>query len=146
MAKDPSEHKKRGPKPKLRDAKGRMLPGCTINPSGRPKTAKLTNKDKKELAALIDGRDVQKLLGFLCERADTTTEAFKYIKEFAPYLAPKLQTINSISKSDNTITIEWKSEIIKKVEDIDAEYEKLTESSKPETVYVEDKSNDSVLV
>lgn len=109
-----------------RDAKGRLKKGYSGNPSGRPKTAKLTQKDKNELRKVIAERDISKVLEFLCERAETIQDAFKYVKEFAPYLAPKLQTINSINKKDTTIEITWKSEIEKKLIDVDAEYEKLT--------------------
>lgn len=120
------EYKK---KPK-RNAAGQFKKGVSGNPTGRPKAEKLTGKDKEEIRQLIESRDIEKILGFLCERATHVNDVFKFVKEFAPYLAPKLQTINSINKTDNKITIQWQQELIKKVEDIDAEYEKL--ASKPD--------------
>ena len=61
----------------------------------------------------------------MCERATTINDAFRYVKEFAPYLAPKLQSIQKVSKVDNTIKIEWQTEVMKKIENIDGEYDKL---------------------
>jgi len=104
---------------------GHWKKGVSGNPTGRPKTEKLTAADKKELKGIIDKKDISELLGFMCERATTVNDAFRYVKEFAPYLAPKLQSIQNVSKVDNTITIEWKTEVLKKIEDIDGEYEKL---------------------
>lgn len=134
-----------GDKP-LRDVKGRLLKGQSGNPSGRPKTERLTSADKRELKRIIDSKDMSSALAFMCERATTVNDAFRYVKEFAPYLAPKLQTINSISKNDNTITIEWKSEMIKKVEDIDGEYEKLVGPSTAEAEIVEETEDDNLFV
>jgi hypothetical protein len=131
-------------KPK-KDVKGQWVKGQSGNPTGRPKTHKLTGKDKEELGKVIEGRDVQAILAFLCERADTVTDAFKYVKEFAPYLAPKLQTINSVNKTDNTITIEWKSEVLKKVDDIEGEYAKLLDADSDQhrtTVLAEEEAGD----
>ena len=135
------DKKKKSNKPMARDKNGRLKPGHSGNPNGRPKIGKLTGTDKKELDRLVRAGDMKEILAFLCARAHHVADAFKYIKEFAPYLAPKLQTINSINKNDNTFTIEWKSQLIKKVEDIDAEYEKLTNK---ENIQVDETTQKSI--
>ena len=109
---------------------GHWKKGVSGNPTGRPKTEKLTAGDKKELKALTESGDIKGILAFMCERATTINDAFRYVKEFAPYLAPKLQSIQKVSKVDNTIKIEWQTEVMKKIENIDEEYDKLVGSPK----------------
>lgn len=85
-------------KPK-RDANGRLLPGQSANPSGRPKTSKLTGKDKKEFVEIfrkaIQNKQLDDAIAWLCERANDTNEIFKIMKEFAPYIMPKLSSLKS---------------------------------------------------
>jgi len=147
MSKDKKEVKKRviidknGVK---RNAKGHILKGQSGNPSGRPKTHKLTQMDKNDLKKLITGKDISKVLEFLCERADTIDDAFRFIKEFAPYLAPKLQSTTNINRNDNRIEIKWKSEVDKMIRNVDEEYEKLTSQTDEGVIDVEIVEKDKV--
>lgn len=82
-----------------RDSNGRIKKGKSLNPSGRPKTDKLTAKDKKEyrdiLAACIEKKDLGDAVLWLTERSSNTGEAFKYLKEFAGYIMPKLSSVKT---------------------------------------------------
>jgi len=133
-------------KPK-RDNKGHFKKGVSGNPTGRPKTHKLTQKDRNELMKVLKTKDISQVLEFLCERASSTDDVFRYIKEFAPYLAPKLQSTTNINKNDNRIQITWKSEIDKVIKNVDEEYDKLTSQTDAGVIDVEvipDKEGDPV--
>lgn len=92
---------------------GIMCKGFSPNPKGstrkkpKPKEIQeLTEKDKKELKELITKKDMAKLSAWFAERASTADIAFKYVKELAPYIAPKLSSIQSEIKQDTSIKIE----------------------------------------
>lgn len=81
-----------------RDSSGRFIKGKSANPSGRPKSSKLTTADRKELAALVketvkDDGLVKEALTFLLKKAELKEEVFKYFKEFLPYVQPKLASM-----------------------------------------------------
>ena len=109
-----------------RNKDGTFKKGQSGNSTGRPKSHNLTQPDKNELKRIIAEKDMSKVLEFLCERANSIDDAFRFIKEFAPYLAPKLQSTTNINRNDNRIQITWKSEIDKLVKNVDEEYERLT--------------------
>ncbi len=97
-------------KPK-RDSKGRILPGCSGNKTGRPKTAKLTAKDKKELKglwkSLIKDKNAEPMVNWLSERANDTNEVFKYFKEVLPYTIAKKASIKTEVNQIKTVRISF---------------------------------------
>lgn len=89
---------------------GRMCKGFSPN-KGKKRADKkpagaLSAEDKKTLKELIVSKNMSKLAAWFAERATTADLAFKYVKELAPYLAPKLSSIQSEVKQDTTIKIE----------------------------------------
>jgi len=66
----------------------------------------LTAEEKKELRSLIEAKDMASLSAWFAERASSADVAFKYVKELAPYIAPKLSSIQSDIKTDTTYRIE----------------------------------------
>jgi hypothetical protein len=96
-----------------RDNSGKFAKGTSGNKSGRPKTDKLTTKDKKELASIIkdnvkDKTLMSEMLTFMLERASTLTDVHKYFKEYATFLMPKLAQVKQEIVEEKTITIEIK--------------------------------------
>jgi hypothetical protein len=92
-----------------RDSKGRIKKGQSLNPSGRPKSAKLTQKDKDELVKIVkanvkDKNLLSDMLEFLLKRANDINEVHKYLKEYAPFLTPKLSSIKQEIMEDKVIT------------------------------------------
>lgn len=95
---------------KIRDNTGKFKKGVSGNASGRPKSDKLTQKDKDELAEVLrnnikDSEILKKVLTLLVERAELVSDIHKYFKEYAPYLMPKLSQIDSKVQEIKTITI-----------------------------------------
>lgn len=90
----------------VRDEKGRIKKGHSLNISGRPKTDKLTATDKKQLAVLfkecVKTKDLSKLIVWLVSRSTNTQEVFRITKEFAKYIVPTL----SASKVEENKTTE----------------------------------------
>ena len=83
-----------------RDKKGQFVKGKSGNPSGRPKSSNLTQKDR-------DGfkDDPMTALLYLMNTARTKEEVYKYAKELMPYCKPKLSSIKSEIEQETTITI-----------------------------------------
>jgi len=92
-----------------RDSKGRIKKGTSLNPSGRPKSAKLTQKDKDQLAHIVndnikDKNLLSEMLQFMLERAENTADVHKYLKEYAPFLTPKLASLKQEVIEEKVIT------------------------------------------
>lgn len=87
--------------------------GQSGNPNGRPKNGsrkvagKLNDTDRDNLTKHLVNKDLDSVLAFFCSRAETPADAYKFVKEFLPYLTPKLQSIKTEVKQDNEITISW---------------------------------------
>jgi hypothetical protein len=87
--------------------------GQSGNPNGRPKNVnrkiagKLNDSDRTNLTKYLVDKDLDSVLAFFCSRAETPADAYKFVKEFLPYLTPKLQSIKTEVKQDNEITISW---------------------------------------
>lgn len=93
-----------------RDSKGRIKKGQSLNKSGRPKSAKLTQKDRNELVKIVedniqDKNLLSEMLSFMLERAELISDVHKYLKEYAPFLAPKLASIKQEIQEEKTVTI-----------------------------------------
>lgn len=82
-----------------RDAKGRLVKGAALNPGGRPKSQKLSEKDRKEYAKVLQEASKKGSISdaaiWLCQRANDTTELFKITKEFAKYIAPAKSSVKT---------------------------------------------------
>ena len=94
-----------------RDNKGRILPGQALNKSGRPKSAKLTQKDRNEFAKAIqdgvkDESAIKSMLIKFIERAELVSDVHKYFKEYAPFLAPKLSSVKQEIEQETIIKIQ----------------------------------------
>lgn len=95
---------------KGRTTTGKFKKGVSGNLSGRPKTDKLTSKDKKELAEMfeesIDNKNkLKKSIIFMVERANLVSDVFKIVKEFAPYITAKLSSVKTEVEQINRIEI-----------------------------------------
>lgn len=94
-----------------RDSKGRIKKGHSLNPTGRPKSAKLTQKDKDELVKIVkdnikDKNLLSEMLQFMLQRAENIVDVHKYLKEYAPFLTPKLSSIKQDIQEEKTIKIQ----------------------------------------
>jgi hypothetical protein len=94
-----------------RDKEGKFVKGVSGNKSGRPKSAKLTQKDRDELVKIVkdnvkDENLLSEMLSFMLQRAEFITDVHKYLKEYAPFLAPKLSSIKQEIEQETTITIQ----------------------------------------
>lgn len=89
---------------------GRMCKGHAPKRDVKKATKKvageLTKEDKKQLKELILAKDMSKLSAWFAEKASSAEVAFKYVKELAPYIAPKLSSVQSEVKQDTTIQIQ----------------------------------------
>lgn len=92
---------------------GKFAPGFTGNAKGRAvakkaeKSKSFNTADKKELAELIVKKDIGAIMQWFTERADNLKDAFRMVKELAPYYAPKLANVESHTREDKTIQINW---------------------------------------
>ncbi len=97
-----------------REANGRVKKGSSLNISGRPKTSKLTQKDKNTFSKLlkkcVEKKDLSEAIYWLCEKAHDTIEIFKYLKEFAPYIMPKLSSTKTETTQIKQVKISFVSE------------------------------------
>ena len=101
-----------------RNNKGQFAKGVSGNKSGRPASAKLTQKDRDNLVKIIkdnvkDKNLLSEMLAFMVERAEFVSDVHKYLKEYAPFLTPKLSSIKQEIEQETTIKIQ-----IEGVEDI----------------------------
>lgn len=79
---------------------GTFKKGVSGNPSGRPKSSKMTSKDRKEFKD-----DPMGALMYLMNTAETSVDVYKYAKELLPYCKPKLSSIKSEIEQETTVTI-----------------------------------------
>lgn len=116
-------------KPK-RNALGQLLPGQSGNVSGRPKTSKLSTKDKKEFVQIfkdcVKGKQLEDAISWLCERANDTNEIFKLLKEFAPYIVPKLSSTKTEVNEIRQVRISFVAPEEKPIKTIDQEILNIT--------------------
>ncbi len=118
-----------------RNDSGKFVKGVSGNPSGRSKSTKLTAADRKKLVKIIednitDAGFLKEMLSFLTEKAESVADVFKYVKEFAPYLLPKLSSIKSEVSEVKEIKI--------RIEGFDINPMKVLESDKTKTIEVND--------
>ena len=83
--------------------------GRSPNPKGRPKKSTILKEDFKSVLAAMDTPDekIEYLVDYLITNAKDEETMFKYVKEFLPYVKPKLSNIKNEVKEDKTITITW---------------------------------------
>ena len=118
-----------------RDNKGQFVKGKSGNVSGRPKSAKLTQADRDEVVKIIkdnvkDKSLLSEMLSFMVERAELVSDVHKYLKEYAPFLSPKLSSIKQEIEQETTIRV-----VIEGIEDI----EMLDITPKEDTIEDKDK-------
>ena len=114
---------------------GKFVKGVSGNPSGRSKSTKLTALDRKKLVKIIeanitDAGFLKEMLSFLTEKAESVADVFKYVKEFAPYLLPKLSSIKSEVSEVKEIKI--------RIEGFDINPMKVLEATKLTNIEVDD--------
>ena len=92
------------------NSKGQFVKGSSGNPSGRPASSKLTQADKDVLVKIIrdnvpDKNLLSEMLEFMLKRAENIADVHKYLKEYAPFLTPKLSSIKQDIVEEKTIII-----------------------------------------
>lgn len=87
---------------------GRMCKGHSLAPKGPRKkklTGELTQKEKEQLRDLIVSKNMTEISAWFAGRALTLESAFKFVKELAPYISPKLNAVESTVKKDTSIKV-----------------------------------------
>jgi|GEM_PF-4179210 len=112
----------------LTTSKGQFKKGVSGNLSGRPKSDKITEKERKELVAMFEEsideeNKLKKSIVFMVSKAQLVSDVFKVVKEFAPYITAKLSSVKTeieeIKKIEITIngkTIENNMKTVKEIE------------------------------
>ena len=98
---------------------GQFKKGVSGNLSGRPKTEKLTEKDRKELTEIfkssIDkGNKLKEPILFMLKRAQLVSDVFKIVKEFAPYITAKLSSVKTEVEEVKKLEITINGKVIEK--------------------------------
>lgn len=115
----------------LRDKDGHFQKGVSGNPTGRPKSAKVTATDIREYARILreaaKSGDIGEAAVWLCQRANDTSELFKITKEFACYLAPKKSSVKTEVNEVKTLKIVFADKETNDIKIVGADAIKLIE-------------------
>ena len=80
---------------KTRDDKGTFKKGVSGNPTGRPKTDKLTQAEKDLFAKHLRDKDLHSAIALLAEGISNRSDALRLLDKFGSYLSPKLSAVKT---------------------------------------------------
>jgi len=86
----------------MRDDKGKFIKGAKPNPTGRPKSFRISDADRVEI-----GEDPHQALVWLLKKAESRDELFRYAKELLPFARPKLSSVKQEINEVREIRISW---------------------------------------
>lgn len=111
----------------MRDSKGHFIKGSgSGNPSGRPKTHKISEEDRAHFKD-----DPLLAVEYLLSRVETRDELYKYLNAFMPYYRPKRSAIHQEINEYKEIRVTWEGEGQKEFKTINntESYERLEDRS-----------------
>lgn len=91
-----------------RDNKGRFTKGNKGSSTGRPPKVALAKAMKADIVKLKTANEkIEYLMNYLIDNVTDKSEMFKVVKEFLPYIRPKLKNVETKEHKISRIEMCW---------------------------------------